>query len=109
MINSSKKCIKSLENCLTIGINKSIITEIILDNPGIRFYHLLVPYCLRHLHYKYGVCASISGPKSGLTTAHVCAFWGYDDFLREQFKERINFNTQDEEGFTILHYLVERC
>jgi len=109
MINSSKKCTRLLENCLCVGISGSVMTQILLDDPGVRFYYLLAPYCLRHLYYKYKVCNSISGPKSGLTTAHVCAFWGYDNFLQELLIERINFNVQDKEGFTILHYLVERC
>lgn len=109
MINSSRKCIKLLEKCLNVGIDGTVMAQILLDDPGVRFYYLLVPFCLRHLHCKYNLCASIFGPENRLTIAHVSAFWGYDNFLLELFIEKNNFNIQDKEGFTILHYLVERC
>lgn len=109
MAISSKICIKLLEDCLTFGIHKRTLTQILLDDPSIRFYYLLVPCCFYHLYFKYKISASIIGPKNGLTIPHVCAFWGYDNFLQLLFNDKININLQDKEGFTVLHYLVERC
>merc|ERR1712034_1095 len=110
MGKSKSTCKRLIQDILNEGVTPTDLCCLILDHDSIRFWCLLAPYCFSELYDIPKMDLSVKGKKSGLTLSHVCAFWGDDKLLDVLISvDQCDPNIQDVEGFTILHYLVERC
>jgi len=101
---------QKIDDCVNADISPDVICQLVLDHDSVRFYDILAPQCFQYLYDKYQVAASIKGPQSELNMAHMAAFWAADMFLHVLVSiDDIDVNAQDKDGFTVAHYLVERC
>jgi len=102
--NLIDECVKNLK------IAANDLTQLLLDHEALRFYDILAPKCFEYLYETYSIDITMSGPSTGMCVQHVCAFWGHDQLLTILVAvDFLDPNIQDNDNFTVLHYLVERC